>query len=119
MEQQPVTQTMGDLPKAYAPGWLRWDVSNIVRGWYSGTIANYGIQLRLDPTGAGNYSFYALPSNSSARLVIAYHTCTAPLTGVSINGATSGVTGTQYTFTPMPVRQIQPRPSLTRGAPPI
>ncbi|CAG1771628.1 hypothetical protein BAC2_01842, partial [uncultured bacterium] len=98
---KPVTQTIGDLPKAYALGWLRWDVSNIVRGWYSGTIANHGIQLRLDPTGTGTYSFYALPANSSARLVIAYHTCTAPLTGVNINGATSGVTGTQYTFTPM------------------
>ncbi len=100
---KPVTQTMGDLPKAYATGWLRWDVTNLVRGWYSGTIPNHGIQLRLDPTGAGGYYFFALPSNSAARLVIAYHTCTAPLTGVSINGATSGVTGTQYTFTPVPV----------------
>ncbi|MBI5566132.1 MAG: DNRLRE domain-containing protein, partial [Chloroflexi bacterium] len=100
---RPVTQAMGDLPKAYATGWLRWDVSNLVRGWYSGTIENYGIQLRLDPTGTGTYSFYALPANSSARLVIAYHTCAAPLTGVSINGATTGVTGTQYTFSPVPV----------------
>lgn len=99
---RPVTQTMGDLPKAYATGWLRWDVTNLVRGWYSGTIQNYGIQLRLDPAGTGNYSFYAIPANSSARLVIAYSTCTAPLTGVSINGATSGVTGTQYTFSAVP-----------------
>jgi len=99
---RPVTQAMGDLPKAYAVDWLRWDVTNIVRGWFSGTILNYGIQLRLDPTGASSYGFYALPANSSARLVIAYHTCTAPLTGVSISGATTGVTGTQYTFTPAP-----------------
>ncbi len=107
---RPVTQAMGDLPKAYAVGWLRWDVTNLVRGWYSGTILNYGIQLRLDPTGTGSYGFYALPANSSARLVIAYHTCTAPLTGVSISGATTGVTGTQYTFTsaPLPANATKP-----------
>lgn len=99
---RPVTQAMGDLPKAYATGWLRWDVTNIVRGWYSGTIQNYGIQLRLDPTGTGTYSFYAIPANSRARLIIAYSTCTAPLSSVGINGATSGVTGTQYTFSAAP-----------------
>jgi hypothetical protein len=99
---RPVTQTMGDLPKAYATDWLRLDVTNIVRGWYSGTIANHGIQLRLDPTGAGAYYFTALPAQKSARLVIAYHTCTAPLTSVGISGPTSGVTSTRYTFTARP-----------------
>ncbi len=100
---KPVTQTMGDPPSAYTTNWLRWDVSNIVRGWFSGTIANNGIQLRLDPTGTSGYTFFALPTNYAARLIVAYHTCNAPLTGVNINGATSGITGTQYTFTPVPV----------------
>jgi hypothetical protein len=93
---------MGDPPSAYAVGWLRWDVTNIVRGWYSGTIANHGIQLRLDPAGTSDYDFFALPANRAARLIIAYHTCVAPLTNVTISGATSGVTGTQYTFTARP-----------------
>ncbi|CAG0937568.1 tRNA3(Ser)-specific nuclease WapA [Thermoflexales bacterium] len=107
---RPVTQTMGDLPKAYATGWLRWDVSNLVRGWFSGTIANHGIQLRLDPTGTSSYSFYARPANNAARLIVTYHTCTAPLTSVGINGATQGVTGTQYTFRAVPVPSSPTKP---------
>jgi hypothetical protein len=99
---KPLTQTMGDPASAYAIGWMRWDVSNIVRGWYSGTISNHGIQLRPDPAHTTNRNFSALPSPKAARLTIAYHTCVAPLTNVTISGATSGVTGTQYTFTARP-----------------
>jgi len=107
---KPVTQTMGDPPSVYSQNWMRWDVTNIVRGWYSGTIANHGIQLRPDSAYPANREFSALPSPNAARLTIAYHTCVAPLSNVAISGATSGVTGTQYTFTarPSPVRPTAP-----------
>jgi len=99
---KPVTQSMGDPSKGYEVGWLRFDVSNIARAWFSGTIANEGIQLRLDPAFSSGGQFVALPSSNAARLVVAYHTCKQPLTGIDISGPTQGYTGTTYTFGALP-----------------
>ena len=99
---RPVTQALGDPALAVGTGWNRWDVSTIVRNWISGTILNNGLQLRKDSAATGSYDFVAQPSPDSAWLVVAYHTCGRPLTGIGINGATQGVTGTTYTFAAVP-----------------
>ena len=100
---RPVTQAVGDPASGITPGWNRWDVSNLVRHWVSGTILNNGLQLRLDPGATpAAHDLVAQPDAYAARLVVAYHTCNRPLTGIGINGATQGLTGTTYTFAAVP-----------------
>lgn len=90
-----------DPPSPYALGWMEWDVTTAAQGWVSGTLTNYGIQLRVyDPDG-GFADFTGRPSEFAPRLTIYYEPLPPvcePVTAVRINGPTVGNTSTDYTF---------------------
>ncbi len=94
---KPAGSNRGDAAVGYvATGWTVMDVTNIVEDWSSGAIEEYGIGLIPARSSTGTAEFWALPSYSAARLEISYSV--RPVTGVSINGPTSGLKGIAYTF---------------------
>ncbi len=99
---RPASSSQGDPSAAYVvSGWTRWDVTNIVQGWASGTLVDYGILLNLDAAQTFNAYFHTRAETNPPRLTIYYEpappVCDA-LTGGSISGPTKGSTGTSYAF---------------------
>lgn len=97
----PASAGQGDPALTWADTmWWNWfDVTNIVRGWNSGVLNNYGIKLKPAVGFTGSAPFEAIPNTNRARLIITYGPppCYAAAS-VTIGGATQGVTGTQYAF---------------------
>jgi hypothetical protein len=66
-------------------GWYEFDVTNLVRAWYSGTDANYGVMLRGPEVSGSNASwrgFGTRESSYSPQLVIGYTNTSPALTGL-------------------------------------
>ena len=58
-------------------GWYEFNVTNLVKAWYSKTYANYGIMLR-GPEVLGWRGFGTRESSYRPQLVIEYEPCTPP-----------------------------------------
>ncbi len=96
----PASASQGDPALTWSDTTWNWfDVTNIVRGWNSEVIANYGIKLKPAVGFTGSSPFEAIPNANRARLIITYGPppCYA-VENVNIGGATQGITDTQYTF---------------------
>jgi hypothetical protein len=107
---KPAVSNRGDAAAAYLPtGWTEISVTEIVRDWADGTLLEYGIALGPGSI-AGTAEFYALPAINSAQLEIAYTPICRAISGVTVSGPTAGLTGTEYTFTPVisPANATQP-----------
>lgn len=69
-----------DIPKGYA--WRDWDISNLMRAWYSGT-PNYGLMLRANPENANGMVFYTRENGSLVpHIYIHYHITPPPTSPV-------------------------------------
>lgn len=57
-------------------GWYSWDVTGLARGWYKGTIPNYGVLFKSEQESLSHYKyFYSSESGETAlrpRLVVTY-----------------------------------------------
>ena len=110
-------------PPPTQSGWMAWDVTASVQGWVSGTLTNYGLQLRIYDPGVAVANFQARPHNFAPRLTIYYEPLPPvcdPVTTVRINGPTTGDTGMTYTFEARIRPSMMPPPhSPTRGRRPI
>ncbi len=96
----PASASQGDPARTWSDTTWNWfDVTNIVRGWNSGAIDNYGIKLKPAVGFTGSAPFEAIPNSNRARLIITYGPppCYSA-TSVHIGGATQGITDTPYTF---------------------
>ncbi|MBN2394333.1 MAG: DNRLRE domain-containing protein [Anaerolineae bacterium] len=102
----PGSDGMGDPSVPFPTFWpspFYFDVTNIVQGWASGALLNYGIKLVPDGSETG-YVFFDTreygPGINAPTLIITYGPPPCyPATSVNIGGATLGVTDTVYTFT--------------------
>ncbi len=96
---RPATAHQGDPASEYQDGWTAWDVTNIVDGWATGTLVNYGIQVSPS-TGTGLYYWLARPAQNLPRLTITYEPvpCTS-VTGAGVSGPNGGLIDTSYDFT--------------------
>lgn len=96
----PASASQGDPALTWSDTTWNWfDVTNIVRGWNSGAIANYGIKMKPAAGFTGSAPFEAIPNTNRARLIITYGPPPChPVTSVNIGGATMGVTDQQYSF---------------------
>ncbi len=101
----PGSDGMGDpsVPfPTYWPSPFYFDVTNIVQGWASGALLNYGIKLVPDGSETG-YVFFDTREYGSGvnapKLIVTYGPPPCyPATSVNIGGATQGITDTAYTF---------------------
>lgn len=97
---KPSSSSQGDPSSTFVDmNWTYFDVKNIVQGWTSEDLVNYGISLRPARSVTGSASFIAIPSSNRAKLTVTYGPppCYAA-TSAAISGATEGVTDVQYTY---------------------
>ena len=99
---RPSSYYLSDPPTEYAIGYTHANVTNIAQSWVNGSLVPYGILLRVDPTSpSATYSFWSRELSNPPRLAIEYGSTPPvcnPITAVSVNGASAGLTGTTYTF---------------------
>ena len=101
----PGSDGMGDPTVPFPTFWSSpfwFDVTNIVQGWASGALLNYGIKLVPDGSETG-YVFFDTREYGSGinapRLIVTYGPPPCyPATSANIGGATQGITDTAYTF---------------------
>ena len=100
-DDRPASAHLLDPPTTYnVDGWTVWDVTNIVQNWGDGSLPNYGLRIWSDPAGTGG-SWWTRETAEPPKLTISYVEAPPPcnpITAVDVNGATSGVTGTNYSF---------------------
>jgi len=96
----PGAESQGDPPHVWINAQFNWwDVTNIVQGWSTGALLNYGIMLKPTFSSDGTAEFVAYPNANMARLIITYGPPPCyEATGVTIAGPTQGITDTDYTF---------------------
>jgi len=103
---RPPNPNLGDpaIMLDYAPGWKQWDVTQIVRNWSSGQVANFGFVLvGVNPVGTPPSERVFNSRNATANwptLVIAYE---------------GGATAT-FTASPTATRTRTPTATATRTA---
>ncbi|MCA9933287.1 MAG: DNRLRE domain-containing protein [Anaerolineales bacterium] len=100
---RPSSYYLADSPTEYnVAGYTHANVTNIAQSWVDGSLAPYGILLRVDPASpSATYSFWSRELSNPPRLAIEYSPAPPvcyPITSVSVNGASGGLTGTVYSF---------------------
>lgn len=62
--------------------WYNWDITNLVKGWHTGTIPNYGMYVKSSDESSNKYKrFYSSNSSTSpSYFYIEYHDTTVPTT---------------------------------------
>jgi hypothetical protein len=98
----PASLYLGDPPaQAVSDDWTTWDVTNLVQSWADQSLAPYGILLRVGPETAHAYGFWSRDTSEPPELLIEYGAAPPdcnPITSIDVSGATSGITGVEYTF---------------------
>jgi len=120
-DSKPSSYNQGDPPSVYSLGWMSWDVTEIVQGWTTGALNNYGILLRLTPVEKAAFDFQTRATGVGPKLTIHYtiDPCPAPLTGVRITGPLTTTTGVSTAFSTVISPTDATDPTLTWAPVPV
>ncbi len=103
-QNRPPSQYMDDPAATYDGNnnWTDLDVTKIAQGWTSGLVEPHGILVRVAPSiPSGLFPFQSRSTARPPQLIIEYGEAPPvcnPITGVTVNGATEGITHTVYNF---------------------
>ncbi len=108
------TQVIGDRDED--DRWVEWDVTDLVREWYSGTYPNYGLAVHGQEGPPDNYRYFTTKEKGEgwqARLVMVWETPTPTATVTLTATNTPTITPTHTvtltpTFTPTPLSLYLP-----------